>query len=270
MLRLKVAVMDMAKAQRADSDKGTAWLGEGWRIFRADPGNWVLLALAAGVVTVALSLIPWIGSLVFALIMPCLIGGLLLAVHETAGGRPLRLAPLIAAFVDGLRCRPLLLLGAATVVIDLAMNAITVVMMGGSLSVIAILGGGGDQQLMLASADMGLLLALLLDSLILLIWAMAMFYAIPLVVFGVARPFSALINSLKACIVNFMPLLVISVLWLLLALLATLPLIVGYLIMDSMTKSVALLLLSGYLVLVPVTVGILYASYRDIFPAATQ
>ncbi len=236
------------KAQRVDVGKGVSWLGDGWRIFTVDPGMWIVLTLISAVATVIPSLLPPVGPLLFALIMPGLLGGLLYAASEAAAGRGLDPGQLVAAFKQVERRNSMLVLGALSVVVNLVMSVIALVLMGGSLGLGGLL-GGGDQQMLMTGIGMGLLLALLIDSLISLLWIMALFYAVPLVMFTGARPAAALKSSIEACTVNAMPLLVIGVLWLLLALLAALPLMLGY------------------LVLVPVSIGAIYASYRDIFSA---
>ena len=236
------------KARRVDAGKGVSWLGEGWRIFTADPGMWIVLTLISGLAVAVSSLLPPVGPLLFALIMPGLFGGLLYAARETAEGRALDLSQLIAALTPVERRNSMLVLGALSVVVNLVMSVIAIVLMGGSLGLSGML-GGGDQQMLMTGIGVGVLLAWSLDSLILLLWTMALFYAVPLVMFTDIRPVAALKGSIGACTANAMPLLVVGVLWLLLALLAALPLMLGFLI------------------LVPVSVGALYASYRDIFAA---
>lgn len=236
------------KAQRLDAGKGVAWLGDGWRIFMAEPGMWLVLTLVTGIIMLVPALIPPVGPLLLALVVPGLFGGLLYSAREAEEGRALDLGQLIIAFKEVERRNAVLVLGAGSVIVNLVMSAIALLLMGGSLGVAGLMGHGGN-QLMMAGAGMGLLLALLINSLISLLWTMSMLYAVPLVMFTDTPPVDAFKASVTACTVNFMPLLVFGVLWMLLAMLAALPMMLGYLI------------------LVPVTVGAVYASYRDVFQA---
>jgi len=78
---------------------------------------------------------------------------------------------------------------------------------------------------------------------------MAYWYAPALIVFRNDEPLAAMKTSFKACLVNMLPMLVYSVLGLVFAIAASIP------------------FLLGWLVLGPVFAATIYTSYKDIFGA---
>jgi uncharacterized membrane protein len=92
-----------------------------------------------------------------------------------------------------------------------------------------------------------MLLALLIMLALMLPIIMAVWFAPALVVFHEQAAGEAMKNSFVACLKNIVPFLLYSVILFLLAIVASIPL--G----------------AGFLVLGPVIVASLYASYRDIF-----
>jgi uncharacterized membrane protein len=98
-----------------------------------------------------------------------------------------------------------------------------------------------------AAYGIGTLIGVLIVLVIQLAVAAAVVYAIPLVMFKAAPVGEAMSASINACLVNFLPLLVFGVVYLVVAIAASLPFFLGW------------------LVLIPASAGMLYVSYRDIF-----
>ncbi|MBL8439647.1 MAG: hypothetical protein JNK96_00340, partial [Betaproteobacteria bacterium] len=96
----------------------------------------------------------------------------------------------------------------------------------------------------------GLLLGGMLMSIAMIPLIMAMWFAPALVYFNAMAPIAAMKASFAACVANWLPFLVFSIILTVLCFFATLPLGLGF------------------LVLLPVFSGALYASYRDVFPAS--
>jgi len=231
---------------KVDAGKGLSWFADGWRLFMVEPGMWVVLTLLSGLVALLTHLIPVVGPLLFALLLPGLLGGLLYGAREVAAGRPLDISHLYLAFKDGPLRNPMLVLGAILLGAHIIMTLIALLLVGGSMGLMG-LAGGGEQEALAAGAGIGILLAFLILSVIAFVLALAFLYAVPLVMFAAERPSAALRSSIAACLGNLLPLLVFGVFYLVLAVLAALPLMLGY------------------LVLVPVTVGAVYTSYCDIY-----
>jgi len=232
--------------QRVDAGKGLAWFGEGWRMFTRDPGMWIVLTVVGAIVALVLGLIPLVGPMLLAMLIPGLTGGYLYAASESMSGRRIDVSQLFVALQQPEKRNPMLVLGAILLGFHILLMLIAVLLVGGSMGVMG-MAGHSDNHALAAGAGVGLLLALLIISLIGLLVAMAFIYAIPLVMFTPSLPGEAIRSSLRACITNFLPLLVFSVIYLVLATLAAIPFMLGYLI------------------LMPVSFGAIFASYRDIY-----
>ncbi|MEW6445503.1 MAG: BPSS1780 family membrane protein [Pseudomonadota bacterium] len=230
---------------RADAGRGAGWYADGWSIVKSQLGMWLLLVIVYLALAVVLSIIPLIGQLAFALISPALTAGLYLAAHRAHEGEPLGIKLLIQPLLDERTRAPMLTLGAVSIGFSLILLAAIMTMAGGAMGASSML--ENDPQ-RLETGLMGLGMTGLLVILVLsLAFAMAMLYAAPLVQFGNQGPFDALKLSFSAALANWLPLLVFGLVFIPLAIIATLPLMLGWLF------------------LMPVMMAAVYSSYRDIF-----
>ncbi len=224
--------------------RGWAWLTAGWRLFLKAPLPWIVMGVLYLAVGMALSLLPLVGPLVHLLLIPALTGGMIYAAAALDQHDRLEIAQLCQAFQEQERLGPLLSLGAL-----LAGALLLTVMLIAMLTGGAMVGGSRLDETTLFGLAFGLgllvVLALLLISTALL---MALFYAVPLVMLDGREPWESLRDSLVVATVNVLPLSVFGLSYLLFALLV--PLTLGL----------------GILVLLPVTFGGIYASYREVFP----
>ena len=97
----------------------------------------------------------------------------------------------------------------------------------------------------------GFMVLMLVELTLWAVMLMAMFYAIPLVMLGRQDAWPAVQDSIAACWINMGPLLVFGLISLVLAFLAIIPFGLGFLI------------------LWPVMLCAMYASYREVFPEPT-
>ena len=120
----------------------------------------------------------------------------------------------------------------------------------GGSAVVAILMSGNQvsDPAVLMQAIAGAGVALLLGVTLFFVLLMAMQFAPMLVIFDKISPFSAMKISLRAFLRNVIPVTVYGLLLLPFAFLATLPMMLGWLI------------------LMPVLITSMYAAYRDLFP----
>lgn len=242
--------MDM---MRVDAGRGGAWIVEGWRLFAQAPGLWIAILLIYLGISVVLSLIPFVGGLAYMLLSPVLAGGMLYGAAAQARGEPLEIAHLFRGFQDQERMGPLVLLGLISLVGYVLIALVVLVFMGGGLLMGATLDSTG--AVVPSEAMGGLiagagLIALLIILVILFLMTMALFYGIPLVMLGGQNAWPAAQDSIVACWINMLPLLVFGLIYLVLAVVAAIPFGLGFLVLG------------------PVTVGAIYASYRDVFEAA--
>lgn len=235
------------------SGRGSTWWSEGWRLFVAAPGPWIAITVIFVVLFVMIALIPIIGGLATTLLAPVFSGGVLIGCRSLDRGGGLTVGHLFASFSD--RLGSLLIVGVLYLIGSFAIVVIVAVCL------IATLGFGGVSSLMsgdpfqaswelLASIGLGTLLALLVGVLLGIPLLMAYWYAPALIVFRNDEPLAAMKTSFSACLVNMLPMLVYSVLGLVFAIAASIP------------------FLLGWLVLAPVFAASVYASYKDIFETA--
>lgn len=231
--------------------RGASWWTEGWKIFTVAPLPWVGMIVVLFVINVVLNLVPVIGGLAGTVLGPVFAGGLLLGCHALAQGRPLEFMHLFAAFQSD-RLGPLAILGlivlAFGIVVMLAVGAL-VFGAGATAFVAAAIGQSGDAGMGSAMAGMGA--AAVIGALVALVagavFAMAWWFAPALVTLNRAAPLDALQASFRAALANLGALLVFGLIFVALAVAATIPMGLGWLVLG------------------PVAVGAAYASWREVF-----
>ncbi len=229
--------------QRVPAGNGVAWIGRGWELFRMAPGMWIGISVAFMVIVVVLSLVPLL-NLLTSLVMPIFAGGLMLGCRALEDGDPLEFSHLFAGFK--VNTGNLVLVGVlylvGIVLIVMLMGLVAAVTMGGAA---ALSGLEGDE--MGAAMMLPMLLLMLLAMALSMPLIMAFWFAPALVVLHDVPAFPAMRMSFMACLKNFLPFLLYGIVLVVLAVIATLP------------------LLLGWLVLSPVMWASMYASYRDMF-----
>lgn len=234
--------------RKVDAGRGAGWYADAWNIFKGQIGMWLLLVVIYLAVAIVLNIIPLIGGLAFTLISPALAGGLYLAAREAEAGRPLDAKMLFQPLMDEHTRGPMLTLGGVSIAFSIVLMLTLITVMGGSAGTSALLGQDPEaMQAQMAGAGVAGLLTVLLLS---LVFFMAMLYAAPLVLFAGVPPIQALKLSLKAALGNWLALLVFSLILIPLAIIASLPFMLGWLF------------------LMPVIFIAMYSSYRDIFGLA--
>jgi hypothetical protein len=233
-----------AAPRAVDAGRGISWWSDAWTLFTKSAGLWIVLALIMLVIFVVLGFIPVLGSVATTLALPPFTAGWLLAARKVDGGGTPEVIDLFAGFRQ--RLTPLLVVGAlmlaAGVVILLAAGALG---LGGMIGLIA---GGGHQSAAGIMASLGAgMLALLVALALGLLVTMAVWFAPALVVFRDAAPVDALKQSFSACLKNIVPFLLYSILYLVAAIVASIPFGLGW------------------VVLAPVMMLTAYTSYRDVF-----
>jgi uncharacterized membrane protein len=230
---------------------GAAWWGESWRIFCAAPAAWLGILVVFVVVSIALVLVPIVGSLVHTVLTPVFAGGAMLGCHALARGEPLRIGHLFEGFQRG-RFAPLCILGliwlAILVVIAIVMVATIFLTLGASgLAALMDFSGTSIDYAALASAGMAVFIVGLVALAITVLVAMAYWFAPALVVLNGEPPVAALQKSFAASSRNIGAFLLYGLIYIGLAIVASIP--VGL----------------GWLVLGPMVAGSCYAGWRTIF-----
>jgi len=170
--------------------------------------------------------------------------------HALAKGEELELAHLFAGFQQ--HAQKLVTLGGVNLVGQLLILGVMMFTGGATLVSILMSGKPPDDPEILMQAVAGAGFSLLLGMTLFSVLMMAMQFAPMLVIFGGMRPIPALKASLRAFLRNVIPLTVYVLALLPFAVLATLPMMLGW------------------LVLLPIIFTSMYAIYRDLFPTQEE
>ena len=207
--------------QARPAGEGWSWIAEGWRFFMKAPGTWIGISLVGMVIFIVLAIIPFLGGIALSL-----------------------LAPVFAGFQTQLG--NLVAVGAIYLGLSLVIMLIIMVVTGASM--FAMFGAGGGQDAAAAAGALTtMVLAMLLGLALFVPLAMLMWFAPALVALNAVGPVEAMKQSFSGCLRNIVPFLVYGIVLFVLAIVASLP------------------ILLGWLVLGPVTAASVYTSYRDIY-----
>lgn len=236
------------QGQVVEAGRGLAWWSEAWALFMRFPLLWILMALAMFVLLAVLSVVPVLGSLAAALLGPVFVGGWMLAASKVQEGGALEFGDLFSGFKDHIK--PLMVLGALFMAASLVITVLAVLVgMGTAMGLGVGLptrghGGAGAGVLAMISGSLVFILLILLLSLPV---GMAMWFSPGRVALHGVAPWPAVQQSFWACLRNWLPSLVCSLLGLVAAVAASIPFGLGW------------------LVLMPLVFLVAYRSYRDVF-----
>lgn len=234
------------EGRKVSAINGWLWIKQGYWLFSRSPLLWISLASIGIIGMLALASIPVVGDPLTTLLIPVLLAGYMLGCHALAQGEELELTHLFAGFQQG--AQQLVTLGGINLVLQLLILGVMKFTGGGELVDILMSGDQVNDTAVIThavqSAGMAIVVGLILFSLLM----MAMQFAPMLVIFNKMPPVEAMKASLRAFLRNILPLTVYGVLLLPFAFVASLPMMLGW------------------LVLMPIMIASMYAIYRDIFP----
>lgn len=232
------------QAKSVDAGQGAGWFKCGWDLFKQDYGTWLIMFLVFIGLSIALSLIPVIGSVILSIISPALLAGFMYAASEMDNGNSINIGSLFQGFKDRERRNKLLALGAIYLLAQVLIMAVMVALVGGNTAMMEGETSQIDAEAMMTSGmGFSVLLVFLVGAIIML----GFVYATPLVMLDNMSPVESIKASYSAGFKNVLSLLVFGVIYLLLAIVAAIPLGLGFLI------------------LIPVSILALYCSYKSIF-----
>ncbi len=235
-----------------DPGRGSAWWGDGWRLFKASPGVWLLITILYVALMIGLGMLPVLGQIASMLLHPVLGAGVIIGCRALDRGGELTVSHLFAGFNEKLG--PLIVLALLYCAGWVVIGAVTVAML------VAVIGFGSIGALvsgdaleagiaMLSALSVGALVVLLVAALFMVPLLMACWFAPALIVLRGDEPLAAMTTSFSACLRNTVPFLVYGLVGLLLAIVASIPFGLGW------------------FVLAPVCAASVYTSYKDIFEA---
>jgi hypothetical protein len=209
--------------------RGASWIGDAWGLFRRAAGVWIAMVIVLFVIFFVGGLIPFVGPFATMILFPVFMGGLVIGCRELEEDRPLEFNHLFAGFREHfgtLAAVGALYLGGYIVVM-------LIVMLVTGASMFAMFGGepqAGDAGTMMATMGLAILIGLALSIPL----VMAVWFAAPLVVFHQHNAFDAMKGSFIGCLKNILPFLVYGLIALVLSIVATVPIGLGWLVLGPM------------------------------------
>jgi len=234
------------EARKVSVTHGWMWIKQGYWLFKKSPLIWTVLTSIGFVGIFAIASIPVIGDPLSTLIFPALLAGFMFGCHALAQGEELELPHLFSGFKQ--HANKLVTLGGMNLVGQLLILGLMMLTGGAALVSIMMSGKPVDDPAQLLQALAGAGLALTMGAILFSILLMAMQFAPMLVIFRNMAPLPAMKASLRAFLRNMMPLTIYGLMLLPFAILASLPMMLGWLF------------------LLPIIITSLYAIYRDLFP----
>ena len=224
-------------ARTVDAGRGASWWSEAWRLFAAAPGPWLLIIVILLVLNFVLALIPVVGHVATQVLYPVFAGGLMLGCRAIDRGQPFTVNHLFAGFNE--RAGPLFMLGllylAIAVAITLAVGGILLVVFGAAVfSRLFQLMDPFSAGAALGGIFMIVMIGVLLFMLLALPLFMAMWFAPALVVLRGLEPWAAMKVSFTGCLKNVLPFLIYGLVGIVLAIVASIPLMLGWLLVGPM------------------------------------
>lgn len=217
------------KTRIVPASHGWLWIKQAFGLFKQSPLIWIALSVSVILLGALLGMIPFLGSLLFQLIAPALTAGLMLGCRAQQQGEELEIAHLFAGFKS--HGAQLVTIGGIYLTGMLIIAAIVGVI-GGEPLIRAMTEGHPSADSVATTGMAGMsMLPVLVGMTLLIPLLMAYWFAPALVVFGNMRPVDAMKTSLAASLNNVSAFLVYGLTMFLLFILATLPLMLGFLVM---------------------------------------
>ncbi len=232
--------------QRLQAGRGWQWIKQGYKLFMQAPLLWVVMLMICLAAMIAIAVIPFIGQPLVSLLTPVIVVGVMAGCRALHNGDELELPQLFSGFHK--HTSPLITLGGITLISQYLILGVMMLVGGGTLVSILMSSTDVSDPSIIAKGIAGAGLAVLLGAVLFSVLLMATQFAPMIIYFNNAPPVAAMKLSLSAFTRNVAPMLVYSVTFVFLAILASLPMFLGW------------------LVLLPVIFTSLYAAFIDIFP----
>ncbi|HEU5176864.1 MAG TPA: BPSS1780 family membrane protein [Burkholderiales bacterium] len=227
--------------QSRPAGAGWTWIADSWNLFKRQPGMWIGMWLLFVIIMIGTGILPFLGTILTALFWPVFVAGFAVGCRALDEGGELEIAHLFAGFRE--RLGTLIGVGALSLLASFIIGMVVGLGLGaGAFTMMS-----GDPETMAAMAGTTVLLMVLITTALLLPVMMAAWFAPVLVVFQGEGVIDSMKGSFAGCLKNIVPFLVYGVAALLLAVVATIP--IGL----------------GWLVLGPMIAASVYTSYRDIY-----
>ena len=237
--------------QSVSISRGISWVTEALPYFTRNPLGWIAAIVVIFMLSIIISFIPFVGTLALNLLYPVVIGGYMLGCKAHYSGDSFEFQHVFAGFKEPYFVR-LIILGAiytAATIVMLILFMILVFITLGGMEVFHQLEQG--QLSDITQYQQSFILLTLVGAVFFLPFIMAMWFAPVIIISSDETPISAMVMSFKACLANILPFTLYGIVVFILAILAALPLMLGY------------------LVLLPVMSASVFVAYLDCFKEDT-
>lgn len=224
-----------------EASQGATWISQGFDLFKKTPLLWIGMFVIWGLLYFVASILP-LGGIVTGLLAYVFVGGWMLGCRSLDTGGELKVEHLFACFKSD-QLTSLLVVGALYLAGVLVIVLVSGLLVGGSLLSLFF----GKANVESIHFGFSLVIGCLLVIGLSVPLVMATWFAPALVVFHRQAPVDAMKQSFAGCMANIVPFLVYGLITLVLAMVAAIPFGLGFLVLG------------------PVLIGSVYASYRDIF-----
>ena len=222
--------------------RGTAWIGDGWSLFREATGLWIGISVVFLIILMGLSMIPFVGQIANYFVGPLVGAGLMLGCQSLDRGEGLRFDHLFAGFQKN--AGQLLLIGLIYLGCMIVFLVIAMAMVGTSIASVFISG-----QIPAGVTMSSILLVVLFMLLFSIPLSMSVWFAPALVALNDLSAIEAMKRSFRGCLGNILPFLIYGVVMFVLFIIAAIPMGLGLLF------------------LMPTMICSTYIAYREIFLA---
>lgn len=217
------------------------WLVDAWYIFKSKPSSWLGMMLLFGIFNVICMNIPF-GQYIIALLAPCFIGGIYLALNKHNQGESISFKDIFLTFKDQVLLKQCLIIGAIGVAV-IVVNSLIYKMPGSSYMMSSYSGTSASTSSNVRHFSLGDFLT----GFVTICWSMAVLFGVPLVVIKKMQAIAALKLSIIAILANLPPMVVFYVTVFVLGFIAIIPFGLGL------------------IVLIPVIFCALYCAFNTLF-----
>ncbi len=227
---------------------GWGWITGGFQHFRKNPFAWLIAIAIWIVISIVAGLIPFIGSLAVSIFSPAVQAGFMIGAATQEQGDDFRIGHLFAGFSNNLG--QLVLVGVLYLVGIFLCIATVAAMAGGMFAMLGGMGGMEQADPEVVAAIMSspsMWLSMLVGLGLIIPLMMAYWFAPALIALEGMSAFYAMKLSFMGCLKNILPFLLYGIISMILLMLGAIP--IGL----------------GLLIVIPVLVGSIYTSFRDIY-----
>lgn len=232
--------------RRVSFAHGWRWITQAFVLFRRSALIWIVLTMVLLLLGLGVSMLPLLGTYVLYLLTPVLLAGLMSAARDAEDGQEIEIAHLFRGFREN--ASQLVTVGGVYLIGNVVIAGVALSLGGAELREVITATAAGRPEDVDAAAANKASVAVLIAAALFVPLAMAMWFAPALVMLDKLPAWRAMALSVQACLTNILPFLL-------------------YGLVMSALLLIALALVVGIALWLPLAILTAYTSYRDIFGA---